>query len=203
MAKNILVILILAPVGLAFGCANGDSTGPSANALAAACIEDAADARDDARTLWPPNHKYHTITGADCVVDACDENVRVTFLSASSDEPVNAKGDGNTEPDIVLACDHVQLRSERQGGSNGRVYTLGWKAVDEAGNETDGECIVTVHHDQSGRQAVDDGPAYALTLDAEECDDGNGGAGGQGGAGGEGGVGGIAGAGGAGGVVVP
>ncbi len=141
-------------------------------------------AEGDTPTLWPPNHKFHTITGADCVADACDESVRVVFVSASSDEPMNARGDGNTEPDIILGCDHVQLRSERQGGSNGRVYTLRWRAVDDSGNESDGECVVTVHHDQSGRQAIDDGPAYTVTLDEEECDDGAGGAGGDGGSGG-------------------
>mgnify|MGYP001815201920 FL=1 len=165
-------------------------------------VEDseAPEGNDEVIELWPPNHKFHTITGEDCVSDLCDEDLEVTFLSATSDEPVNDKGDGNTEPDIILECDNVQLRSERQGGSNGRVYTLGWTAVDDSGNSTSGECIVTVPHDQSGDEAVDDGPAYELTLDSEECGDG---AGGAGGAGGEGGAGGDVGAGGAGGVTVP
>jgi hypothetical protein len=154
-------------------------------------------ATDEALELWPPNHKFQTIAGEDCVRDACDGNLAVTFLSASSDEPVNAKSDGNTEPDIILECDRVQLRSERQGRSNGRVYKLGWKATDDSGHETDGECVVVVPHDQSGREAVDDGAAYKMTLDAEECD---GGAGGMGGAGGSAGMGGSAGTGGAGGM---
>jgi len=94
---------------------------------------------------------------------------------------VNDTGDGNTEPDIILGCDEVQLRSERRGPSNGRVYRLGWRAADDAGNETEGECVVTVPHDQSGREAIDDGPAYQLTLTPEECGDGAGGAGGHGG----------------------
>ncbi len=157
------------------------------------------DAHDETRELWPPNHKFHTVSGEDCVKDACDQDLVVTFLSASSDEPVNDRGDGNTEPDIILDCDHVQLRSERQGGSNGRVYRLGWKAVDDAGNETQGECVVTVPHDQSGREAIDDGPAYEMSLDPSECDDGAGGAGGAGGAAGMGGAGGAAGIGGVGG----
>ena len=82
--------------------------------------------------------------------DRCDgEDLEVTFLYAISDEPVNDKGDGNTEPDIILECDRVQLRAERQGPSNGRVYRLGWTAVDEAGNapEEIEECIVVVPHD--------------------------------------------------------
>jgi hypothetical protein len=154
---------------------------------------------DEAIELWPPNHKFHTISGEDCVQDLCDEDLDVTFLSATSDEPVNDKGDGNTDPDIILECDSVQLRAERQGGSNGRVYTLAWRAVDDSGNASDGECIVTVPHDQSGEAAVDDGPAYELTQGEGECDDGTGGEGGAGGAGGASGAGGAGGAGGSGG----
>ena len=157
------------------------------------------EAIDEMVELWPPNHKFHTISGEDCVRDACDGELEVTFLSASSDEPVNDKGDGNTEPDIILDCERVQLRSERQGGGNGRIYTLAWKAVDDAGNQTEGECVVAVPHDQSGRAAVDDGAAYEIALDANECDSGAGGAGGTGGTAGIGGAGGAAGAGGAGG----
>jgi len=174
-------------------------------------VEDteAPEANDEALELWPPNHKFHTITGADCVEDACDGDVQVTFLSASSDEPVNDKGDGNTEPDIILTCDSVELRAERQGGSDGRVYTLAYRAVDDAGNETSGDCVVTVPHDQSGSEAVAQDPAYTLEQE-EECDDGTGGTGGAGGAGGSGGAGGATGGtggaaggnGGAGGVVV-
>ncbi|MGB5696149.1 MAG: hypothetical protein WBM46_10885 [Polyangiales bacterium] len=173
-------------------------------------VEDtvAPEAIDEMVELWPPNHKFHTISGEDCVRDACDGDLEVTFLFASSDEPVNDKGDGNTEPDIILDCDRVQLRSERQGGGNGRIYTLGWRAVDDAGNETEGECIVAVPHDQSGRVAVDDGAAYEMMLDPNECDSGSGGtggAGGMGGVGGEGGaggMGGVGGEGGAGGIVI-
>jgi hypothetical protein len=151
--------------------------------------------------LWPPNHKFHTISGEDCVRDACDGDATVTFLSASSDEPVNYKGDGNTEPDIILECDRVQLRAERQGGGNGRIYRLGWEAVDDSGNRSTGECIVTVPHDQSGKDVDDDDPPILpiLTLNPNECGDGTGGTGGMGGEGGAGGQGGAGGEGGAGG----
>jgi hypothetical protein len=148
------------------------------------------EANDEPMALWPPNHKFHTVSGDDCVKDACDGDVQVTFLSASSDEPVNDKGDGNTEPDIILGCDSVELRAERQGGSDGRVYTLAYRAVDDAGNETSGDCVVVVPHDQSGDEAIAQDPAYTLDQE-EECDDGTGGTGGSGGEGGEGGEGGV------------
>jgi len=142
--------------------------------------------------LWPPNHKFRTISGEDCVRDACDQDLKVTFHSASSDEPVNSKGDGNTEPDIILECDQVQLRSERQGGSNGRTYRLGWTAVDASGNSAYGDCVVRVPHDQSGKEVNDtDEPAYRMGPDSTKCDDGTRGTGGDGGMGGDGGAGGV------------
>ncbi|MFO0747512.1 MAG: hypothetical protein U1F43_17875 [Myxococcota bacterium] len=101
--------------------------------------------------LWPPNHKLHTVVPADCVdvVDACDPDVVVTFTDAVSDEPVNDVGDGNSDPDIVdLGPDSVSLRAERSGTGDGRVYTLGWRAVDASGNATVGTCDVIVPHDQ-------------------------------------------------------
>lgn len=115
--------------------------------------------------LWPPNHKLHTLTAQACagVLDACDPRVAVRFTSATSDEPADAKGDGAFEPDIVFDdAESVSLRAERQGPSNGRVYTLGWLARDAAGNELDGTCTVEVPHDQSGRAAIADAPAYSL-----------------------------------------
>jgi len=147
-------------------------------------VEDTEDPEIEPKTieLWPPNHKYHTVRPEDCVevTDRCDGDVEVTFHAATSDEPVNDKGDGNTEPDIILGCDRVQLRAERQGGSNGRVYTLGWHAVDDSGNKTSGRCMVAVPHDQSGQAAIDDGPAYPpIQLDEHECSDGTGETGGE------------------------
>jgi hypothetical protein len=100
----------------------------------------------------------------------------------------------------------VQLRAERQGGGNGRTYKLGWTAVDESGNPTEGVhvCVVTVPHDQSGKDVEDNDDAdYTVDHDdPSECDDGTGGGGGGGGDGGDGG-GGDGGGGGGGGVVVP
>ena len=129
--------------------------------------------------LWPPNHKMHDITPYDCldIRDACDADVEAWFTWASSDEPVNANGDGNTEPDIVaLGCGGVSLRAERQGGGDGRVYTLGWMAADDAGNTAEGTCQVVVPHDQSGRDAIDSGEDHRVEHDEichvdEDADD--------------------------------
>jgi endo-1,4-beta-xylanase len=95
-------------------------------------------------TLWPPNHAYSTVSVSDLVAsasDLCDPGVSlnsVVIASVSSDEPDNSAGDGNTINDIVIApgCKSVQLRAERMGGGNGRVYTITFKVTDGSGNST-------------------------------------------------------------------
>jgi hypothetical protein len=113
------------------------------------------------QTLWPPNHTMTKLNAADCVTatDTCDPSVILSFTYASADEAPNSTGDGNTSPDVnVLACDAVEVRAERQGNADGRVYRLGWKATDTSGNATTGECKVTVPHDQGAKGAAVAGP---------------------------------------------
>lgn len=120
--------------------------------------------------LWPPNHKLHTITVADCVgiTDACQTNLTGEFMWASSDEPVNALGDGNHEADILFdGCGQVQVRAERQGPKDGRVYKLGVRVTDAAGNTTDGSCTIVVDHDKRGVVGADSGESYRITLDGQ------------------------------------
>jgi hypothetical protein len=122
--------------------------------------------------LWPPNHSLHTISAADCVsiADDCDSDLTAELTWASSDEPENSIGDGNHVPDIVVGCDGVQLRAERQGPRNGRVYHVGWRVEDSAGNVAEGACKVIVDHDQSGAITEDDGELYRVDLDPTACE---------------------------------
>jgi hypothetical protein len=110
--------------------------------------------------LWPPNHSMHDISLFDCIeIHDCDPDAHAHIVAVSSDEPVDANGDGHTEPDIVEIDEHtVSLRAERQGGSNGRVYTIDFEVEDGSGNVTEGACHVVVTHDRSGAEAIDDGP---------------------------------------------
>lgn len=121
-------------------------------------------------TLWPPNHKYSTVNVTDLVAsasDLCDPSVNlssVVIASVTSDEPNNSGGDGNTTNDILIApgCKSVQLRAERMGGSNGRVYTITFKVTDGSGNSTTATAKVTVPKSQNGSLAIDDGPQYTV-----------------------------------------
>jgi hypothetical protein len=123
--------------------------------------------------LWPPNHKYHIIQISDCVTsvtDICDPDVDIDDIiitSVSSDEPedVTGEGDGHTLDDIVIIdYQTVNLRSERQGDGNGRVYTINFEGTDVSGNIATGSCKVWVRHDQSGDSAIDDGPSAGYTV---------------------------------------
>jgi lamin tail-like protein/beta-propeller repeat-containing protein len=122
-------------------------------------------------TLGPPNHQYETINLSQLVAranDSCGVNLtgNVIIAQVSSDEPEDAQGggDGDTLNDIVIAsnCKSVQLRAERQGSGNGRVYTITFKVSDAAGNISTVTAKVRVPTSQKGNQAVDDGPSYIV-----------------------------------------
>jgi hypothetical protein len=121
-------------------------------------------------TLWPPNHQYETVQVANLVAsasDLCDPSINlgsVVIAKVTSDEPENSGGDGNTLNDIVIAanCKSVQLRSERIGGGNGRVYTITFKVTDASGNSSTATAKVTVPKSQNGASAVDNGPQYTV-----------------------------------------
>ncbi len=105
--------------------------------------------------LWPPNHKMSTIEAEITVSDICDAGASFVLTSVTSNEPDNGLGDGDTENDIQgveygTADTEFQLRSERMGGGDGRVYTITYTASDGSGNETPIVVEVVVPHDQSG-----------------------------------------------------
>jgi hypothetical protein len=122
-------------------------------------------------TLWSPDHKYTTVHVTDLVAsasDLCDSSVNinsVVIASVTSDEPNNSAGDGNTTNDIVIAgdCKSVQLRAERMGAGDGRVYTITFKVTDSSGNSTTARAKVTVPKSQNGSPAVDSGPQYTVS----------------------------------------
>src|SRR6185295_18683405 len=124
----------------------------------------------NAIALWSPNHQYEKVTVADLVSSAsdnCDASVSVASVyitQVTSDEVQNGNGDGNTLNDIVIAsdCKSVQLRSERSGNGNGRVYTITFKVSDTVGNTATATAKVTVPKSQSGSASVDDGPQYIV-----------------------------------------
>ncbi|MEJ2720528.1 MAG: HYR domain-containing protein [bacterium] len=103
--------------------------------------------------LWPPNHMMADITAVVVVSDICCETPIFYLTSIESDEPDNGKGDGNTVGDIQYAdygtADTAfQLRAERMGGEDGRVYTVIYTAEDCSGNTASDTAYVRVPHDR-------------------------------------------------------
>ncbi len=124
--------------------------------------------------FWPPNHKYVGFDLADCVVevtDSCDGAVDianvgyVTGIYSDEVEDATGNGDGNTTADIVLTGDtSFDLRAERQGASNGRVYGVSFEVSDGAGNATTASCEFSVPHSNNGTPAVNDGASAGYTV---------------------------------------
>ncbi|MGH9891803.1 MAG: Ig-like domain-containing protein, partial [bacterium] len=100
-------------------------------------------------SLWPPNHKLRPVTVSVDVSDICDAAPGCKIISVSSNEPVNGLGDGDTAPDWTITGDlTVDLRAERSGTGNGRVYTITVQCTDASGNSSTKDVTVTVPHDQ-------------------------------------------------------
>jgi hypothetical protein len=173
--------------------------------------------------LWPPNHKLHTITVADCeaIISGCVENPPESggdgdgdgdgdidegqnpgnpggppdndpptggdpgtdpddgpvilaapvstdwqIVAMTADEAVDVKrgGDGHTNKyDMkILDSGTVEVRSERQGGGDGRVYRV--ELGDSAGNTA--VCEIHVPHDQGPHGgAVDSGEQVRVAAE--------------------------------------
>ncbi len=113
--------------------------------------------------LWPPDHRLVGVEVAG-VTDPDGDPVAVVITGVTQDEPVDATGDGDMSPDTLVQGERVDLRAERAGRGNGRVYRITFTAADGQGQACSGAALVGVPHDMSpGRPIVDDGQVYDAT----------------------------------------
>jgi hypothetical protein len=99
--------------------------------------------------LWPPSHQMTSVRLLVAAPDNCDTSPSCSITSVKSSEPVLGTGDGDTAPDWLITGDLTsQLRSERAGKGNGRIYTVTVGCRDSAGNHAEGKVTVIVPHDQ-------------------------------------------------------
>jgi uncharacterized repeat protein (TIGR01451 family) len=120
-------------------------------------------------SLWPANHKYASFTVTNFVTgatDSCDTPLGlsgVTVEKVTSDETENGNGDGNTTNDIVIGadCKSFQVRAERNGGGNGRVYTVTFRVKDASGNVGRATAKIVVPQNP-GQTPVDSGANYTV-----------------------------------------
>ncbi len=154
-----------------------DDSGNSGTCTATVTVEDTTpptiEVTLNRTVLWPPNHKLVTITADVVVEDVCDNDPTFVLTSITSDEPDNGLGDGD-RPDDIQGADfgtpdvEFQLRSERQGGGDGREYTIVYTVTDGSGNATSFTVVVLVPHDMHGLA----GGGGGYVADGTALDDG-------------------------------
>jgi hypothetical protein len=113
-------------------------------------------------TLTAPNHKFRDISVVG-VTDPNNSQIQIIIKSIFQDEPVLAPDSGNTSPDgMGVGTSTAQVRAERIQSGNGRVYHIGFMAVNAAGGTCTGVVTVGVPPGRNST-AVDDGPLYDST----------------------------------------
>ncbi len=93
--------------------------------------------------IWPPNQNMVDVTVTADVIDNVDAAPIVRIYSITCDESI-APADA-----VITGSLTAQLRADREGTGNGRIYTLHVEAIDAAGNRSVSSVTVTVPHDQS------------------------------------------------------
>jgi hypothetical protein len=121
---------------------------------------DVSGAHADVGVLWPPDHRLVPIHILG-VVDA-QNNATITINSVTQDERTNGLGDGDTPVDAFINGDAVQVRSERSGTGDGRVYRVNFTASDPEGS-VNGTIRVMVPKSKKTDVAIDGGPIYDST----------------------------------------
>jgi len=97
--------------------------------------------------LWPPNNKLVPVNVSVTVSDALSGPAGFKLVSATSNEPDSGQGDiQGFAPGTASTTG--QLRAQRLGAGNGRIYTLNYTGTDTTGNSSTCAATVTVPHDQ-------------------------------------------------------
>jgi len=126
---------------------------------------DCTNAEPSETLLWPPNHKFVDISISG-VTDPDGDSVTITIDGITQDEATNGLGDGDKSPDgDGVGTDTAQVRAERSGLGDGRVYEISFTADDGNGGTCTGSVQVGVPHDQKKPvTAVDSGQSFDSTL---------------------------------------
>lgn len=95
--------------------------------------------------LEPPNHALVPVTITVEVTDDHDPQPRCASFDVTSNEDITGAGSGNTDFDWrVIGELEVELRAERSGQGDGRVYTVHVRCTDASGNSSAASAEVRV-----------------------------------------------------------
>lgn len=108
--------------------------------------------------LWPPNHVMIDVAVAANATD--NSGIPVTLsVSVMSNEPQDGLDDDDIGPDIegvtvdqAAGLIYLQLRRERAGTGDGRIYTISIIATDSSDNSSAAKVEIKVPHDMSRKK---------------------------------------------------
>ena len=116
--------------------------------------------------LGPVNHKLVTVDLLG-VFDPDGDSFTMVIDRVFMDEAVNGEDDGDTAPDaFIVDGDTVELRAERSGVGNGRVYYVDFTVVDSYSNTCSGTVEVSVREDapeESAASGQDDVSSHGIS----------------------------------------
>jgi len=98
------------------------------------------------KVLWPPNNKFVPVTICYSVSDDCDA-APVCSLSVTAADSGGGI-DNLADSSMVVDAHTVDLRASRNGGGDGRVYTVEISCKDKLPLSSSANVTVTVPHDQ-------------------------------------------------------
>jgi hypothetical protein len=102
-------------------------------------------------TIWPPDGRLAPVAIRN-VIDPDGDPVAITVTGVRQDEPL--QGTANA---TGIGTPSVQLRADRDGKGDGRVYRLSFTARDPQGASCTGTVAVCVPHDQGRGTTCGDG----------------------------------------------
>ena len=123
----------------------------------------AANLRASEQLLWSPDHRMVPVQILG-VIDP-NENHTITITGVTQDEATNGLGDGDTAVDAVLQGSTAQIRAERSGKGDGRVYRVNFTASDFEGS-VNGSVLVKVPKGKKTDPVIDSLPNVASRIDS-------------------------------------
>jgi hypothetical protein len=99
--------------------------------------------------LWSPNHDLIDVGFTATAPDSCAGPLPVAVKVFSDESQSQKGGDATFSPDSIGGVGTLQLRSERSGKGNGRVYLIVAQATDPSHNTGTACTTVVVPHDNT------------------------------------------------------
>jgi hypothetical protein len=104
------------------------------------------DASATPNVLWPPNNKFVTVSIGYTVTDNCDTEPICALSVTAAD---SGGGIDRLSDSAIVVDDHtVELRASRNGGGDGRTYTVEITCKDKLPLSSRATATVIVSHDR-------------------------------------------------------